>query len=108
MGVVELFTSQGCSSCPPADAVLGELVRAGQCGRAQSYHVDYWNYLGWEDTFSSKQSTDRQYDYAARSAARASTRHRLSSMAVITSTALTKRGIEKPRSAAFDKQRAVA
>ncbi|MEX3011734.1 DUF1223 domain-containing protein [Hoeflea sp. TYP-13] len=63
VGVVELFTSQGCSSCPPADAVLGELVKQGNVV-ALAYHVDYWNYLGWEDTFSSKQSTDRQYAYA--------------------------------------------
>ncbi len=63
VGVVELFTSQGCSSCPPADAVLGELSKQGNLV-ALSYHVDYWNYLGWEDTFSSKESTDRQYDYA--------------------------------------------
>lgn len=62
-GVVELFTSQGCSSCPPADAVLGELVGQGYVV-ALAYHVDYWNYLGWKDTLSSKQSTDRQYDYA--------------------------------------------
>lgn len=63
VGVVELFTSQGCSSCPPADAVLGELVQQGNVV-ALSYHVDYWNYLGWEDTLSSEQSTERQYDYA--------------------------------------------
>lgn len=63
IGVVELFTSQGCSSCPPADEVLGELSKQGNLV-ALSYHVDYWNYLGWADTFSSKQSTDRQYDYA--------------------------------------------
>ncbi len=62
-GVVELFTSQGCSSCPPADRVLGELVEQGDV-IALGYHVDYWNYLGWKDTFSSKQSTDRQYAYA--------------------------------------------
>lgn len=62
-GVVELFTSQGCSSCPPADAVLGELAKQGDVV-ALAYHVDYWNYLGWQDTFSSKQSTKRQYDYA--------------------------------------------
>lgn len=62
-GVVELFTSQGCSSCPPADAVLGELARRGDVV-ALAYHVDYWNYLGWRDTFSSEQSTKRQYDYA--------------------------------------------
>jgi hypothetical protein len=62
-GVVELFTSQGCSSCPPADAVLGKLIDQGDVV-ALAYHVDYWNYLGWEDTFSSAQSTERQYDYA--------------------------------------------
>ncbi|MCD2174512.1 DUF1223 domain-containing protein [Rhizobium sp. C4] len=63
-GVVELFTSQGCNSCPPADAVLGELAHRGDL-LALSYHVDYWNYLGWADTLSSKQNTGRQYGYAA-------------------------------------------
>lgn len=62
-GVVELFTSQACSSCPPADAVLGRLVREGHV-IALAYHVDYWNYLGWRDTFSSKEFTERQYGYA--------------------------------------------
>ena len=62
-GVVELFTSQGCSSCPPADRALGELVEQGDVV-ALGYHVDYWNYLGWKDTFSSRESTDRQYAYA--------------------------------------------
>jgi len=63
-GVVELFTSQGCNSCPPADAVLGALVSRGDL-LALSYHVDYWNYLGWADTLASKQNTGRQYGYAA-------------------------------------------
>jgi hypothetical protein len=62
-GVVELFTSQGCSSCPPADAALGKLVEQGDVV-ALGYHVDYWNYLGWKDTFSSEENTERQYDYA--------------------------------------------
>ena len=62
-GVVELFTSQGCSSCPPADAVLKKLVHQGDVV-ALSYHVDYWNYLGWTDTLSSKGNTERQYGYA--------------------------------------------
>jgi hypothetical protein len=62
-GVVELFTSQGCSSCPPADATFGELVAQGDVV-ALSYHVDYWNYLGWADTLSSKENTERQYGYA--------------------------------------------
>ena len=62
-GVVELFTSQSCSSCPPADAVLGRLAQEKGV-IALAYHVDYWNYLGWRDTFSSKQFTERQYGYA--------------------------------------------
>ncbi|WP_245294933.1 DUF1223 domain-containing protein [Pararhizobium antarcticum] len=62
-GVVELFTSQGCSSCPPADAALQRLVEEGKVV-ALSYHVDYWNYLGWEDTLGSKENTARQYAYA--------------------------------------------
>lgn len=62
-GVVELFTSQGCSSCPPADKALATLAREGEVV-ALSYHVDYWNYLGWADTLASKDNTDRQYAYA--------------------------------------------
>ncbi|PWE55153.1 hypothetical protein DEM27_17075 [Metarhizobium album] len=62
-GVVELFTSQGCSSCPPADAALEKLIRQGDVV-AIAYHVDYWNYLGWKDTMSSKENTERQYAYA--------------------------------------------
>ncbi len=62
-GVVELFTSQGCSSCPPADAALKRLVEEGKVV-ALSYHVDYWNYLGWQDTLGSKENTARQYAYA--------------------------------------------
>lgn len=62
-GVVELFTSQGCSSCPPADAALKKLVDDGNVV-ALAYHVDYWNYLGWADTLASKENTERQYAYA--------------------------------------------
>jgi hypothetical protein len=62
--VVELFTSQGCSSCPPADAFLHDLSqRDGVI--ALSFHVDYWNYLGWADPFSSPEATDRQRSYRA-------------------------------------------
>ena len=61
--VVELYTSQGCNSCPPADALFGELAR--QPGIiALGFHVDYWNYLGWHDPFSSKKFTYRQKEYA--------------------------------------------
>lgn len=61
-GVVELFTSQGCNSCPPADAVLAELAERGDVV-ALGYHVDYWDYLGWKDTLASPENTERQYQY---------------------------------------------
>ena len=61
--VVELFTSQGCSSCPPADKVL-EKLSAEDGILTLAHHVDYWNYLGWHDTLSSKDATNRQYGYA--------------------------------------------
>ncbi|WP_420407818.1 DUF1223 domain-containing protein [Hoeflea sp.] len=61
--VVELFTSQGCSSCPPADAELARLAEEGDV-LALSYHVDYWNYRGWVDTLATRDSTERQYGYA--------------------------------------------
>ena len=61
--VVELFTSQGCNSCPPADDVLGDLT--GQAGVLPlSFHVTYWDRLGWPDTFGLEASTDRQQAYA--------------------------------------------
>lgn len=62
--VIELYTSQGCSSCPPADELLGKLA-----GRADvialALHVDYWDYIGWKDIFGSPAFTVRQKGYAA-------------------------------------------
>lgn len=69
LGVVELFTSQGCSSCPPADEVLAALAREGNVV-ALSYHVDYWDYLGWKDSLGRPENTQRQRDYARMFAAR--------------------------------------
>lgn len=62
--VVELFTSQGCYSCPPADKLLGELAQEDGV-IAIGYHVNYWDRLGWPDPFATKWGTDRQYGYAA-------------------------------------------
>ena len=61
-GVVELFTSQGCNSCPPADAVLAELAGQGEVVTL-GYHVDYWDYLGWKDTLARPENTERQKLY---------------------------------------------
>ena len=62
--IVELFTSQGCSSCVSADAYLGELAMRDDV-LALSLHVDYWDYLGWRDTLGDAAYTQRQRDYAA-------------------------------------------
>lgn len=66
--VVELFTSEGCSSCPPADALLSE-IHADALKRVRSvytlaFHVDYWDRLGWADPFGDKTHSQRQRDYA--------------------------------------------
>lgn len=60
--VVELFTSQGCSSCPPADAYLGRLAARDDV-IALAYHVDYWDYIGWPDPFADATYTARQRAY---------------------------------------------
>lgn len=62
--LVELFTSQGCSSCPPADAFLHELAKRKDVV-ALALHVDYWDYIGWKDIFARPQNTARQRGYAA-------------------------------------------
>lgn len=62
--VLELFTSQGCSSCPPADALLAKFLHESDANLfALSYHVDYWNYIGWKDPFSKPEYTARQSKY---------------------------------------------
>jgi len=65
MTVVELFTSQGCSSCPPAEAYLGELAERDDVV-ALEFHVDYWDYIGWKDRFAQSHFTDRQKAYSRR------------------------------------------
>jgi hypothetical protein len=64
--VVELFTSQGCSSCPPANAFLNELSKQPSDVLALAFHVTYWDYLGWKDPFSLTLATDRQAQYGRR------------------------------------------
>jgi hypothetical protein len=61
--VLELFTSQGCSSCPPADALLGKLAQRPDV-IALAWHVDYWNHLGWRDPYASREATVRQQAYS--------------------------------------------
>ena len=65
VAVIELFTSQGCSSCPPADKLLAQTIKNSNGKKifALSFHVDYWNRLGWADPFSSATFSKRQNDY---------------------------------------------
>ena len=60
VAVVELFTSEGCSSCPPADDVLADLATSDRPVYALAFHVDYWDDLGWPDRFASHENTMRQ------------------------------------------------
>lgn len=63
-GVVELFTSQGCSSCPPADAYMGDVRKGNKSKLALTYAVTIWDYLGWKDKFATVKNTDRQRSYS--------------------------------------------
>lgn len=64
--VLELFTSEGCSSCPPADELMGKIEKEyeGEPVYLLSYHVDYWNRLGWKDRFSTSENSQRQQQYS--------------------------------------------
>jgi hypothetical protein len=69
VAVIELFTSEGCSSCPPADRVLASLTARAKAESLPvytlSFHVDYWNYLGWQDRFSRSEYSERQRGYSS-------------------------------------------
>jgi len=67
-GLLELYTSEGCSSCPPAEAWLSRLKQNPKLWKdfvPVAFHVDYWDYLGWKDPFGSEAHTQRQHDFAA-------------------------------------------
>jgi hypothetical protein len=62
--VVELFTSEGCNSCPPSEALIGTLAKSRSDVIALAFHVDYWDYIGWRDRFEIPQAAQRQREYA--------------------------------------------
>src|ERR1700749_4297588 len=66
VAVVELFTSEGCSSCPPADELVARIQKEDKDKQVYilAFHVDYWNRLGWKDVFSSADFSKRQNEYA--------------------------------------------
>src|SRR4051794_6734165 len=68
LAVIELFTSEGCSSCPPADALLSEILRDARAKNLAIYplafHVDYWDHLGWRDPYSDPAHSNRQRGYS--------------------------------------------
>ena len=66
VALLELFTSEGCSSCPPADALLASLAKENKTVIPLSFHVDYWNRLGWTDPFSDAAYSNRQNLYGAK------------------------------------------
>jgi hypothetical protein len=70
--LVELYTSEGCSSCPPADRWLSGLVADAAAGKVVpvAFHVNYWDYIGWKDAFASERGTQRQRDIQAAAGAR--------------------------------------
>src|SRR5471032_1935701 len=65
--LIELFTSEGCSSCPPADELVARIQKADKDKAVYilAYHVDYWNLLGWKDQFSNAANSQRQRQYAS-------------------------------------------
>ena len=93
--VVELFTSQGCSSCPPADQLLGQLAKEPGVV-AMSLPIDYWDYLGWKDTLATPGHTARQRGYAAVRGDRAVYTPQVSSTARYTFRAATRRRSSAP------------
>jgi hypothetical protein len=120
--LVELFTSEGCSSCPPADELLAEFAKTQPVASALivpiSLHVNYWNYSGWQDRFSSALFTQRQTDYTAALSAQTYTPQmivdgrtefvgsdRAAAMEAISSAAREPHGVIAMRSAMDDKGR---